>query len=67
MIINGRSVVAQSNKTIDVISPLNGAVLTRIPDAQVTDIESAVAAASTTFNSGVWANMSPAARKAILL
>lgn len=66
MIINGQSVVAHSNKSLDVVSPVNGAVLTSIPDAQGIDIDQAVDAARAAFNSGVWANMSPAARKAIL-
>jgi len=67
MIIGGQSVQARSGKTLESISPIDGQALTSIPDAQAGDIELAVSTARNSFDSGVWANMSPAARKNILL
>lgn len=67
MIINGKPVSAVSSETLDVSSPIDGSVLTQIPDAGIADVDSAVAAARRAFDSGSWARMSPAARKLILL
>ena len=67
MIVNGQSVSARSGLTLDVISPINGELLTQLPNADAGDVDLAVAAARKSFDSGVWASMSPAARRAVLL
>jgi len=67
MIVDGKSVPARSGLVLDVISPINGELLTRIPGADAGDVDLAVAAARSSFDRGIWASMSPAARKAVLL
>ena len=67
MIVNGEPVSARSGLTLDVFSPVNGELLTCIPNADKADVDLAVAAARSSFDGGVWASMSPAARKAVLL
>ena len=67
MIVGGRSVGALSGKTFDVVSPIDGTLLTQIPDANSDDVDAAVAVARNTFETGSWAQMAPAARKKILI
>jgi len=67
MIVNGRTVCARSGLTLDVISPINGELLTQIPRAEAHDVDLAVAAARASFDGGAWASSSPTARKAVLL
>jgi len=67
MIVNGRAVAARSGRTLEVVSPINGEVLTQIPSADVDDVNAAVDAARSSFDGDVWSAMSPAARKAVLL
>jgi len=52
--------------TIDVINPTTEQVVASVPDATTTDIDKAVAAARTAFDSGPWPRMAPAERAAIL-
>ncbi len=66
-IIDGAIVPNDSGKVIDVISPLNGQVLTTIAAGTQSDTERAIQAARTSFEDGRWRNLPPAARKKILL
>lgn len=50
----------------DVLSPIDGQVLTTLAHGSAADMESAIAAARASFESGVWAHMAPAGRKKIL-
>lgn len=52
---------------LDVISPLNGEVLTTMASGTRDDAEAAVAAARQAFDDGRWADLAPAARKAVML
>ena len=67
MIIDGAAIAAQDGRVLDVVSPIDGTVLTQIPDASADDVAAAVSAARARFDAGSWANMPPAARKKVLL
>ncbi len=66
MIIDGVSVGASTGDTLDVISPIDGQKIAELPDASEADANAAVAAARSTFDAGVWAQMAPAGRKKVL-
>jgi len=65
--INGRSVAAQDGKTLEVLSPIDGQVFTRIASGSPDDVEQAVAAARIAFEDGRWSGAAPAQRKKVLL
>ncbi len=67
MIIGGASVAAQSEQTLAVYSPIDGALLTHLPHADEFDVNAAVSAARLSFDAGTWSRMAPLARKKILL
>jgi len=67
MVIGGQSVAAVTGETLDVTSPVDGQILTQIPNATEADVIGAVAAARASFDAGIWARMAPAGRKKILL
>ncbi len=52
---------------LDVLSPIDGTVLTTIADASGEDVDRAVLAARATFERGSWSRMAPAGRKKVLL
>lgn len=64
--INAQPCKASDEATLDVISPINGQVLTTIARGTEADVDSAVQAARAAFDDGRWAKMAPAARKTIL-
>jgi betaine-aldehyde dehydrogenase len=51
---------------IDVFSPATEELVGRVPEAQVADIDRAVAAARDAFDNGPWPRMTPAERGAVL-
>ena len=61
--INGQYVAAVSGATFDCVSPIDGSVITQIAACDTADVDIAVAGARAAFNSGEWANASPARRK----
>ena len=63
--IGGEWVSSDSGKTIDLINPATGAVLTKIQAGNAKDIERAVAAAKAAFPK--WSESSPAERQEILI
>jgi len=65
--INGQDCTPQSQRTLDVISPINGEIITTIADANATDIDHTVKAARNVFQQGDWSRSSPAARKQVML
>lgn len=65
--IDGAYVSAASGKSFDNISPRDGKVLTQVAECDAEDVNRAVAAARRTFESGVWRDQHPRARKAVLL
>ncbi|MEJ2022679.1 MAG: aldehyde dehydrogenase family protein, partial [Maritimibacter sp.] len=66
-VIDGARCPASDGGVIEVISPLNGEVLTTMAAGTKADAEAAIAAARCAFDDGRWADLAPAARKKILL
>jgi len=67
LFINGEWQAASSGQTMDIISPINGEVITTTADAGVEDVDRAVKAARTVFDIGSWSQASPAERKKVML
>src|ERR1700730_356045 len=65
--IGGKFIAAVSAKTFDTVSPIDGTVLGHVAECDAADVDLAVASARKAFDSGVWRNMAPARRKAIML
>ncbi|MEX0319873.1 MAG: aldehyde dehydrogenase family protein [Ruegeria sp.] len=67
LLIDGELCQSASGATDDVISPLNGALLTTTPAGTKEDTERAIHAARRAFDDKRWRGMPPAARKKIML
>ena len=65
--IGGAFVDAASGNTFPSISPRNGSVLAEVAECDTADVDRAVSAARTAFESGRWSRLPPAQRKRILL
>lgn len=65
-LVNGRLVPARSGKTFDSINPATGKIIASIASCGLEDVEEAVLAARTAFDSGVWSRMAPDERKSRL-
>jgi gamma-glutamyl-gamma-aminobutyraldehyde dehydrogenase len=50
----------------EVLSPIDGSVLTTLAAASADDVARAVASARASFEAGGWSRMAPAGRKAVL-
>jgi gamma-glutamyl-gamma-aminobutyraldehyde dehydrogenase len=66
LFIGGRFVAPASGEAIDVVSPIDGKVFTRIAAGSARDVDAAVAAARASFDSGRWSRAAPADRKKVL-
>src|SRR6266480_418244 len=66
LFINGREEDAQSGKTIDVMMPATGELLTAVPDGDAPDVDRAVAAARRSFEKKSWRGMDPSRKEKIL-
>jgi len=66
LLINGAWVPAVSGKRFDVTDPGNGAVLARVALGEAADVDRAVKAARAAMTRGPWAEMTGAARGALL-
>ncbi len=66
MFINGEWVQAQSGKTREIINPANGQIIAEAAEGDVVDAQNAIEVAKQTFESGVWSDLSPAARASFL-
>lgn len=66
LFVGGKWTDTRERTTLDVVSPIDGSVLTTIADAQAADVDAAVAAARTAFESGLWSRVKPAERKRVL-
>ena len=66
-LIDGKSVAASDGATLDVLSPIDGSVLTQIARGTAADMEAAIASARASFEDGRWSGQPPAARKKVLL
>ncbi len=65
--IGGRWVAASEGGHRDVLSPIDGGVLTQIAEGTPADMEAAIAAGRAAFEDGRWSRQSPAERKKVLL
>ena len=65
-LVNGQSKPSSSGETMDVISPIDGSVMTTIARGTAEDMNAAIAAARSAFDDGRWKNMPPAQRKHIM-
>ncbi len=65
--INGHYTQASSGETFACVSPIDQKVLVEIAACDVEDVNIAVTAARESFESGVWSQIAPYKRKAILL
>lgn len=66
LLIDGRWQSASDSGTSEVISPIDGSLLTTIAEATAADVDSAVAAARRAFEDGRWSRAAPAMRKKVL-
>lgn len=66
MLIGGRWCPASDGGQREVVSPIDGRVLTLIAEGTADDVDAAVAAARAAFEDGRWSRLAPARRKAIL-
>jgi len=64
--IDGVETKAAGGAQLDVISPIDGKLLTTIADGDANDIDRAVDAARKVYDSGSWSRAAPAARKKTL-
>ncbi|KAH9510114.1 Succinate-semialdehyde dehydrogenase, mitochondrial [Bulinus truncatus] len=62
--INGKWISANSGKTFEVLNPANGQVLGSVPDMDESDVQAAIKAAHTSFQT--WKNTLPKERGAIM-
>ena len=65
--IGGKFVDAASGETFDSINPATGEVLASVAACDAEDVNRAVVAARTAFDSGSWSRAAPGDRKAVLL
>ena len=65
-LIDGHRVAASNDALMEVISPIDGQVITHVANGTVSDMEQAIANARTAFDDGRWSRMPPASRKAVL-
>ncbi|MFW0795866.1 aldehyde dehydrogenase [Gordonia sp. CPCC 205515] len=66
LFIGGEWVEPATDRTIEVVSPINGQVIATVPEATEADMDRAVAAARKAFDEGPWPRMTPAERAGYL-
>ena len=66
LLIDGKALHSSNGETLDVISPIDGTPLSKIQNAAQEDVDRAVAAARNAFETGIWSNQPPAARKKVM-
>lgn len=59
-LIHGKKVPASDGGRMNVISPIDGVILTTTAAGTVPDMETAIASARASFEDGRWANQPPA-------
>lgn len=67
LFIGGQWVVANSGRTIELISPNSESVVGLVAEADEADMDAAVAAAREAFDAGPWPHTAPAERSAAML
>jgi acyl-CoA reductase-like NAD-dependent aldehyde dehydrogenase len=67
LFIDGKFVDAASGKTFENFSPSDGHLICNVASGDIEDINRAVASAKKAFDSGIWREMNPRDKKAIML
>jgi acyl-CoA reductase-like NAD-dependent aldehyde dehydrogenase len=67
LFIDGKFVDAASGKTFENFSPSDGHLICNVASGDIEDINRAVASAKKTYDSGIWREMNPRDKKAIML
>ena len=65
--INGRFDDAPAERAFDCVSPIDGKRIASLAEVGARGVDAAVTAARKAFESGVWSNMAPRARKKVML
>lgn len=65
--IDGAHMPASDGAVMEVLSPLDGQVLTTVAQGTAVDMTAAISSARAAFEDGRWAGQSPAARKKVML
>lgn len=66
-LIDGQAVAASDGAVMDVLSPIDGRVLTSVAKGTAQDMTAAIASARAAFEDRRWAGQTPAARKKVLM
>ncbi|WP_319824397.1 aldehyde dehydrogenase [Thalassovita sp.] len=66
LLIDGKAVPARDGAEMEVLSPIDGKVLTTLARGGSSDMNAAIASARAAFDDGRWAGQPPAARKKVL-
>lgn len=66
-LIEGKHVAASDGAALDVVSPIDGQVITTIAAGTARDMDAAIASARAAFEDGRWSGQPPAMRKKVLL
>lgn len=66
-LVNGQSIAASSGETLEVISPIDGSVLTTIARGNTADVARATGSARAAFNDGRWSRQPPVQRKRVMM
>ncbi|MCV0426155.1 MAG: aldehyde dehydrogenase [Roseibium sp.] len=64
---DGKYVASETAETLEVLSPVDGKVLTSLASGSATDMDRAVASARKAFEDGRWSRTAPSHRKKVLL
>ncbi len=64
--VGGQPIPSDSDTWIEVVTPVDGSVIARVPDSTAADIDGAVAAARAAFDDGDWRHRTPAERADVL-
>lgn len=67
LFISGQWQAAHSQQTLDVISPIDGKIISTLADANEADVDHAVHAARSAFKQGIWSHCAPNERKKVML
>ncbi len=66
LLIDGQMSPSSSGESLEIVSPIDGQVLTTTASGTAEDTARAIASARRAFDDGRWRNMAPAARKKIM-
>jgi gamma-glutamyl-gamma-aminobutyraldehyde dehydrogenase len=67
MIIDGKPQAGRDENLVDLVTPRDGSIVTKVPYASADELEQAVGAARRAFDEGPWPRMAPKQRKELML